>query len=459
LGLYFLNLGHLLIIIYCVVLTEPEPLRGKNAMKKLSVFAVAIGLIFFSASPLLAGGLINKNNLSAEYIRTINRAAATDSADSVAYNPAGTVALEDGMYTNFSIQYFDKEYENITGGTTYSSTEPTTVPAFYAVYKKNKWAGFFGFNIPVGGGKVDYPRGNALTIKLTNALIAYRYPGQGYQSQSMNMNGESYGLGYTFGGAYRINDMFSVSVGARFIDARNELQGSTTIASSNPVPDRTAIIDLEYTARGWGGIIGLDIFVNKNLTIGLKYETKTSLEYTYDVKPATNDDGTFLLGLFGLTNGTEAHDDLPALFSLGVSYKITPALRVEPTLTYYFNENADIGGAFSHTKKLEDRIANGYEVGIAVEYAFTENLKTSAGILWTDTGADADDMKAWLPELNAFSMCTGVAWKAKPNLEVNIGIGWVFYRTDRTSSGAFYPNTEFSKDITQMAFGVQYKFF
>jgi len=415
-------------------------------MKKLTVFAVAIGLILCSTSPLLAGGLINKNNLSAEYIRTLNRAAATDAADIVAYNPAGTAAFEDGLCANFSVQYFDKEYENIKGGTTYTSTEPSIIPALYAVYKKGKWAGFFGFNIPVGGGKVDFPSGNAVTIRIQES-----FGGTG----PMKLEADTYGFGYTFGGAYRINDMYAVSLGLRYIDSKKWLNGTAPAAFYGG----QATCEYEATATGWGGIIGLDIFVSKDLTIGFKYETITKLKYTYNHLGGTNGPGTNVLNALGVTNNGEAHEDLPALFSVGLSYNFTPKLRVEPTFTYYFNKDADIGGIHDSSKDLEDRIANGYEGGVAVEYAFTEQWKTSLGILWTDTGCDPGDMNPNAPELNAFSMSVGLAWKAKPNLDVNLGIGRVFYHGETTSSTATYKNTEYSKNVTQMAFGVQYRFF
>jgi len=337
------------------------PFTGGNAMKKFYVFAVAIGLMLYGASPLFAGGAINKNNLSAEYIRTMNRAAATDSADIVAYNPAGVMALDNGLLANFSFQYIDKEYENVKGGTAYTSTRPSIIPELYAVYKKGPWAGFFGFNIPLGGGEVDYPTGNATTIRIQEA-----FGGTG----PMRLEAESYGFGYTFGGAYQINNMYAVSIGLRYIDSKKWLEGMAPAAGAGG--DGQANVEYEATATGWGGIIGLDIFVNKDLTIGFKYETITKLKYTYNHLGGTDVAGTNVLNGLGVTNGGEANEDLPALFGVGLSYNFTPKLRVEPTFTYYFNKDADIGGISTSAKDLEDRIANGYDVGVAVEYAFTD---------------------------------------------------------------------------------------
>ncbi len=423
-------------------------------MKKFNVFAIAVILVLCGASPLFAGGAVNKNNLSAEYIRTMNRAAATDSADIVAYNPAGVMALDNGLLANFSFQYIDKEYENVKSGATspgtYTSTEPSIIPELYVVYKKDKWAGFFGFNIPIGGGKVEYPNGNATTIRIKENFLG---------TGPMKLEAESYAFGYTIGGAYQINNKYAVSLGLRYIDSEKWLNGTAPAQFAAPIGAGNATAEYEATATGWGGIIGLDIFVNKDLTVGFKYETKTSLKYTYNHQSGTNAKGTTVLNALGVTNGGEAHEDLPALFSVGVSYKLTPKLRVEPTFTYYFNEDADLGGISNSSKNLEDRIGNGYDIGFAVEYAFTDTLKASVGILWTDTGVDANDMVPEAPELDAFSMCTGLAWQARPDLEVNFGIGKVNYLGETTSSTATYKNVEYSKNVVQMGLGVQYKFF
>ncbi|MBW2565895.1 MAG: hypothetical protein JRE24_03215, partial [Deltaproteobacteria bacterium] len=58
-------------------------------MKRLLFFLCVSTLVFAVATPLMAGGADNKTGWSAEYIRTLNRNAATDSADIVMYNPAG----------------------------------------------------------------------------------------------------------------------------------------------------------------------------------------------------------------------------------------------------------------------------------------------------------------------------------------------------------------------------------
>jgi long-chain fatty acid transport protein len=90
------------------------------------------------ASTVFAGAIENKTNWSAEYIRTLNRNAATDYADIAAYNPAGTVKLDEGFIINGSVQFLSKKYENIISGTTLESDEPSYIPGIFGVYNKGK---------------------------------------------------------------------------------------------------------------------------------------------------------------------------------------------------------------------------------------------------------------------------------------------------------------------------------
>ena len=141
-------------------------------MKKILVVLCVAGFIVSLASPLMAGGIVNKQNFSAEYLRTFSRNAATDAADATVYNPAGVMKMEDGFYGNLGIFYALKDYNNVIEGTDYSSDVPSIVPGLFALYKQDKWAGFFAFTIPSAGGEVDYKDGSATTLIMANQFIA-----------------------------------------------------------------------------------------------------------------------------------------------------------------------------------------------------------------------------------------------------------------------------------------------
>ena len=142
------------------------------------VFTCAGGLLLsgclFSAA--YGGGAENKTNWSAEYIRTLNRNAATDYADIAAYNPAGTVKLQDGFIINGSAQYLSKEYKNNINGTSFESDEPSVVPGVFGVYNRDKWSVFGAVTVVGGGGKVDFSQGNWTTAQATFYLVNFHPP-------------------------------------------------------------------------------------------------------------------------------------------------------------------------------------------------------------------------------------------------------------------------------------------
>jgi long-chain fatty acid transport protein len=436
---------------------------GGYSMKKLFVSLYVAGLIVLGSSPLFAGSVDHLSNFSAEYMRTLNRNAATDSADAAVYNPAGVMEMENGTYGNLSLQYTDKDWKNKVNGDTLSQDEPSIIPSLFGIYKKDRWAAFAAFTIPSGGGKVDFKDGDAMTRiggwGIINSINGFAGADLYDTIKNERLEAERYYLGFTLGGAYKINDMVSVSLGTRYIDAQGELKAKLQVQPSAlgvafGQGDRTAASELKRNADGWCGIIGLNIAPTEELNIGLKYESRTRLKFKYDVKYDTiTGSPSGLLAQEGITDGIKQRRDLPAVFTLGVSYKFTPKIRIETDFTYYFQEDADWNGD-------EDNVDNAYEVGIAFEYIFNKKLKASLGYLYSDTGMDAEYMTSYKPELNTNSIGGGIAYEVVPGLILNFALENSFYRDDSytdTSSGTAL-DIEFEKNVFTVACGVQYKF-
>ncbi|MBW2575735.1 MAG: outer membrane protein transport protein [Deltaproteobacteria bacterium] len=417
-------------------------------MKKLLVSLCVAGLIVFSGSLLFAGGIENKHNWSAEYIRTLNRNAATDSADAVVYNPAGVMKMEDGLYLKLDGQYVLKEYSNAVAGIEYETDEPDFIPSLFTLYKKDKWAAYGAVAVVVAGGQVDFKDGDATTFGLARGIMAVS-PFDTLIDH--RLKGESYFIGYTLGGAYEINDMVSVSLGARYVDAGREFKGHATlgVGAAPGVFDTTYRVDYEETGDGWGGIIGVNIAPTDKLNIGLRYETKTSIDLKTDVKTDTVPGG-----LPGLVDGSERNRDMPPLLGLGVSYKINPKIKVDANFTWYLNNDVNWDDN-PVTLNDESRKDNGNDLGIAFEYTFNSKWKASVGYMYTWVGIEPENMKIETPELDGGTIAGGFAYKPTPDLELNFGILQVFYNDKTTDSGIKY-----EKDpVIDIAAGIQYKFF
>jgi long-chain fatty acid transport protein len=399
-------------------------------------------LSFAFVSAAYAGAIDNRTNWSAEWVRTLNRNAATDFADIAMYNPAGTVKLHEGFTVNGSLQYGLKDYTNKI--TTFcpdcDSDEPSIIPGLFGVYNSGKFSIFAAFSNVAGGGAVEYDNGTWTSVSAALGGLGTHL--------SSSIEGESHYLGYTLGGAFALNEMLSFSLSVRYVDAYKELEGFVNTDTTD------AALDLEQEDDGWGGIFGINISPNEQLNIGIRYETETEL----DLKNTIGDDtpeklvGEGLLNTeYGIFDGQTNSRNLPATLGLGVSYQLTPKLRTEINLTYYFNEDADWGGD-------EDDADNGYDVGIAFEYDFTDKLTASIGYMYTEYGMDNPaNMLPENPELDVNTIGAGIAYAFNEQFITNVSIANSFYVDDSFSPGPGI-TVEYEKNILFFSAGIEFRF-
>jgi long-chain fatty acid transport protein len=441
-----------------------KQIRRRVRMKKVLMFGGGMALSFVLISTAYGGAIDNKTNWSAEYIRTLNRNAATDYADIAAYNPAGTVKLADGLIINGSIQFLSKKYENnVTLGPStvlnLESDEPSFIPGIFGVYNKGKWSIFGAFSNYGGGGKVDFNDGDFTTTQLGFLVAGMSLPlCNGGACVNFNptdltgqqINAESHYLGYTLGAGYEVNDMLSLSIGLRYINVKIEANGSVTLLDAAYANPYVLSVSYEQDGDGWGGIFGANLAPNDKLNFGMRYETKTNIDLKAKV-PAGVGANILANPLLDIVNGVSKPRDLPAILALGVSYRITPKLRTEVNLTYYFNEDADWGG-------FENDVDNGYDTGITFEYMFTDTITGSFGYMHTKLGVNPQDMLPENPELDANTIGAGIAYAFNEKLHTNFSIGNSFYSDDSFVDPLTNIPVEYKKNVFFMALGVEYRF-
>ena len=118
-------------------------------------------------------------------------------------------------------------------------------------------------------------------------------------------------------------------------------------------------VDVVQKGTGFTPMIGLDLFFDK-LNIGLKYEFKTKLSVQNDTK------SDFILGYTStgtpvtmFPDGEDIDGDLPAMFSVGASYKILPQFSATAGFHYYFDKDASYGkqlnGEYVNNSKIIDK--------------------------------------------------------------------------------------------------------
>ncbi len=270
-------------------------------------------------------------------------------------------------------------------------------------------------------------------------------------------------LAGTVGGAYAITRDISVSLGIRYIDAIKTYKGSGSfdLYSGNVllVPDITMDLDVEDTADGFGGIIGIDYMPVESINLAVRYETQTDLKWTSDVK--TQDLASSLAGdsLNIFTDGGKSESNLPALLAFGVHYQINPKFYTTTSLNYYFIKQADKGDDSDDaplTEGYNDNYDNGWEVGVGLGYKWRPDLEVSIGYLHSDLGGNSKTYTDFETALDADTIGLGAKYTPVKDLDITFAFGNVFYSE---GSKELLDGVEvFNKHVYAFGFGIQYRF-
>lgn len=433
---------------------------------------IAVGVVVLMlglASSPQAGGIINKQNLSADYMRTLNRNAATDMADVAVFNPAGTAMMDNGLYLKADAIYLNKDYTNqlpgaigpltLTGGTL-DSEEPSVIPGLFAVYKQNRWSAFFAVTVPGGGGKVNYNDGNSRTTMLSlpgafGGLGTYLGGAAGNPNNiDQSLEADAHYIGYSLGGAFKVLDSLSLGGGVRYVDAYQKFKGK---AQGTTGPANTAAVKIERTDEAFNYFLGLDWAPIKDLNFGLTYMSNTPLNFKADTTDTSP--GQVVSRGVGWTDGTHEREDLPGYIGLGVSYFIIPeTLRIEPNLTYYLEKGATFQGA----RFQNSGPGNSYDIGVALEYILNPQWRFSVGYMHTEIkGMNSVDLLPEAPELDANTVGLGLVWSPIERLSLTLAGTKVWYESVKTDANSTRApaGTQYDKDVWGLAFGLQYRFF
>jgi len=181
---------------------------------------------------VMAGGIVTNTNQSAAYMRTLNRNASTD-IDAVYFNPAGLTKLEDGLHLSLSNQSIwqtktvNNDYANLANNEFVGDVAAPIFPNLYLAYKTGNLVISAGFEPIGGGGSANYDEGLPSFEKDISDLVpAFLTSGVEKYALSASFEGSSIYYGGQLGLSYKINDLISVGVGARYAMAANTYLGS-----------------------------------------------------------------------------------------------------------------------------------------------------------------------------------------------------------------------------------------
>lgn len=448
-------------------------------MKKALIFLCVLVLIAAGGSAAFANGIINDtisdvNALFGDTEMSTNVVAAR-------YNPAGTTKLSDGLYiavSNAMVRNTQELDDPVTGETYDGWNGGWLIPGLQMVYGQDNWAAFFAFYIAGGGGSAVFDDGSPVTddefFQYGTALIGPLVFSSGYFSLDGSLDATSSIMAFQLGGAYEINAMISIALGGRFCYGKDTANVERKLQVNDYIaPGDIGIIDieaeLEDTASGWGGVIGINITPMKDLNIGITFLTAVKMEYERNVKKADasitdNSGGTFVGTLAGLPapytldeaiaeasinaeDGSKEQKDIPAQFSIGVAYQLMPALGIGLRFNYFFEKQADWDG------EEDDVTHNSYEIGGGIKYTVMPALIVGLNLNYENKGADDEYYGSYESGIfDTYALTLGVQYEVMKDFFIRVGYAHQWYKEIETVD-----NYKLKEDRNAVAVGVQYK--
>jgi len=458
-------------------------------MNKFKLAAIAV---LFNASCAVAGGILTNTNQSAHFARNLARDASTE-IDAAYTNPAGLVKLSDGLHFSFSNQSaFQTRTITSTspifmmnGGKDVKEFEGKAsapiIPSLQGAYKKGKWVLSGNLAVTGGGGKATFDNGlpsfeaamGAGVAVVNSAAPLLGYKANQYTLQQ-HMKGSNFIFGAQLGGSYEINKMFSAYAGFRLNIVSNSYEGylrgfemnltpasspefSQTMSSAKALFDAMGAAStdpqqkhllgilskasteegarLDCSQSGWGvaPILGFNFNYEDRLNVGIKYEFKTALDVENDTK--IDDTGMF-------QHGVNTAHDIPAMLSIGVSYKIIPQLTASVGYHHFFDSDAKM----QDDKQKDAGGTNEYLFGL--EYQIDRMFLVSTGGQITRYGVGDKFQKDLSFSCNSYSIGFGGAVNVTPKIKINVGYFWTTYSDyEKTPGGGIAEGLNTNKDV------------
>jgi len=423
-------------------------------MRNRWMFAAIVFFIMLTGD--VYANIDNLSNMSAEWIRTGNRNAATDAADIVVYNPGAVSQLPDGIQVNIGNQtlFRNPQHSYDLGMGAESHEQDGTdwfLPNVYITYSKDNWAIFGGYYIPGGGAVVDYPDGS-ITTDMIGIGMVMDGTFDGYDNESMKA--ESVYNTLTLGGAYTLNEKVSVALGLRYILVKNNIKAGITGLTDlggGVFFETDLAVDVDDEADGLGVIAGVNVNLTPKINLGLQYQSKVNL----DLETSVNQDD---LGFFA--DGEKHRRDFPAMLGLGLGIDLSDKLYTEINTSYWFQKDCN-WEKDALGRDIADLAGDAMSVGATVSYRFLPGLLVSAGttytnFLWEDMDAyyEANLGSYEVLYTDNWHIGCGIAYTLVDNVVMNVSLARTVW-DDKDLSNSQLPGAtiETQNDTTIVAVG------
>jgi long-subunit fatty acid transport protein len=244
-------------------------------------------------------------------------------------------------------------------------------------------------------------------------------------------------------------------------------------ATATLLGDQTA--DVSQTGSGIAPIISVNFTPSENLNIAVKYEFATKLELTNKTKQD-------LLVAYDATgapitmfpNGAKTRNDMPAMISVGLNYKLSSGFKLSLGTYYFFDKSANYGHTYDNDQisatpsvaiSNKDIITkNGMLVSGGLEYTISEKLLLSCGYQYGNKGVNKLYQSDLSYGLATHTFGIGGAYSFSDKIQLTLGLGYTRYLGDSRiinhvmNTSVYQAIESYGKSTKMIGLGLDFKF-
>ena len=380
---------------------------------------------------------------------------------------------------------------------------------------------FFTFGGLAGGGKLEYDGVSGIDVLSDLA----QFQPLGVYDKGSTLTGKNLYEQATLGRAFTVNDQLSISVAGRIVHGSRKLSGTLNIGTNPSTAYKQAKVqqvtqevskavdaatqgsglsaaqiaaikqqkttqaltllqtkmnalqqnglsgdmDSKREAWGYGFQIGVNYKVNDKLNLAARYDSR--IKMNFKAKGSENQlQTTDVIGSnIGLSTfypqyaiNSKIRRDLPAILSVGASYKVTDNYLVSTSANYYFNRHAKMDrvttfGGHEHGRDYK----NGWEIALGNEYKLNDKFTLIGSVNYARTGAKSSSFNDTEYALNSVTLGAGLRYKYDDTLSITGSVAHFIYDKEDGNFKEKYKvndSQKYHKEITAFGLSVTKKF-
>ena len=483
-------------------------------MKKL------LFLIGILSSGLYGASIDHIQTYSPDYL---SNQAQTGMIDEVSpyYNPAGLSRLDKGKYIHLGLQFANGHEKMSYKGKEHKAILNQLIPNVSLTSVDDNGAYFFTFGGLAGGGKLEYD--GVSGIDVLSDLDQFKP--LGVYDKGSTLTGKNLYEQATLGRAFTINDQLSVSVAGRIVHGSRNLSGTLNIGTNPSTAYKQAKVqqvtqevskavdaatqgsglsaaqiaaikqqkttqalsllqtkmnalqqnglsgdlDSKREAWGYGFQIGVNYKVNDKLNLAARYDSRIKMNFKAKGSENQLQTADIIGSNIGLSTfypqyaiNSKIRRDLPAILSVGASYKVTDNYLVSTSANYYFNRHAKMDrvttfGGHEHGRDYK----NGWEIALGNEYKLNDKFTVIGSVNYARTGAKNSSFNDTEYALNSVTLGAGLRYKYDDTLSITGSVAHFIYDKEDGNFKEKYKvndNQKYHKEITAFGLSVTKKF-